>query len=90
MEEEIILNNNIVQDINATNELKAIKNISNIDKFILENKIIQVHRSKGISMNQKYPTYKDNKLNTLFYGICSKNDVDLCESHKGKKWVNIL
>ena len=31
-------------------------------KNILENKIIQVHKSKGISMNQKYPTYKDNVI----------------------------
>ena len=80
-------NNSLIE----TNELNVINNITPnnvIEKFILDNNIVQVHNSKGTCTGPKnYPKYKNRRVNTLFWGMYRIEDIKLCIGHYGKKWV---
>lgn len=64
-----------------------------MEKFLKYNNIKQLYLSSSLNINNtilkdvNMSTYSSNKENTLFFGMYNKNDYEMVESHKGKKWI---
>lgn len=68
--------------------VKCTNNTINIKNIIENNKITQVHNSKGTCTGPNgFPEYKYNNCNTLFWGMYRDEDVKLCINHMGNKWI---
>ena len=60
----------------------------NIKTFMFKNNITQIHNSQGTKSGPKgFYKYKSKINNTLFWGMYTKDDIQLCLNHKGKRWI---